>query len=159
GDRTQEQVGADLDRLGYRVRAFRYEPKPDGVHLRLEVELVRVVRNVVVYGNWPYFEDEIVRHLTLRSGMPLPADDEVQARLAEEAEHVRQFLERDGYFGSRVTIVALRAFDGLHRRHDEWADLKVQIQLGKWYPVGAVKGEGNHAISNEDLYDIFHHRF
>ena len=98
----QEQLFADLDRLGYRARKFQARPAPDGLHIHLEVEPVRVVRHVIIRGAWPYFEDEIVRHLTLRSGLPLPPDDELRARLDEEAAHVVQFLERDGYFGSKV---------------------------------------------------------
>jgi outer membrane protein assembly complex protein YaeT len=158
GDRTQEQVGADLDRLGYRLRTFRFEQKPDGIHLKLEIEPVRIVRNVIISGNWPYFDDEIIRHLTLRSGLPLPPDDELRAQLDEEAAHIRQFLERDGYFGSTVNISAHQAYDLLRRPHNEWVDLKVEIHLGKWYSVGAVHPSGNVAISKDELYDVFHHR-
>ena len=51
-------------------------------------ELNDLVRNVVVKHNWPLFDDEIVRHLSLRTGQPLPADTELRARLEEEAEAV-----------------------------------------------------------------------
>jgi translocation and assembly module TamA len=159
GEGAEEQVGADLDRLGYRLRGFHPDfTHSDGVHLSIEVEPVRVVRHLVVTGGWPYFEDEIIRHLTLRPGAPLPPDDELAARLEEEAAHVRQFLERDGYFGSTVTISPHRPYKVIGKPPDEWVDLEVKIKLGKWYPVGAVKAEGNHAISNEELYDVFHHR-
>ncbi len=159
GVSTEEQVNADLDRLGYRTRGFQGELAADGYHVHLSVEPVRVVRHVLVSGAWPYFEDEILRHLTLRSGLPLPPDDELAARLVEEAAHVRQFLERDGYFESVVNITPHRPYrlPGTHPP-EEWVDLKVAIKLGKWYPIGAVHGVGNRAISNDELYDIFHHR-
>src|SRR4051812_25767637 len=102
---TQEQVAGDFERLGYRLRQFKYISRPDGMHFYIEVEPMRVVRHVVIRGNSPfYFDDEILRHLTLRSGAPLPADEELRARLDDEAAHVRQFLERDGNFGSTVVI-------------------------------------------------------
>jgi outer membrane protein assembly complex protein YaeT len=154
----QEQVAGDLERLGYRLRKFHQEVKADGLHFQIDVEPMRVVRNVIVKGNSVYyFDDEIIRHLTLRNGSPLPPDDELRARLDEEAAHVRQFLERDGNFGSTVVITPHVGRDALFRKRAEWVDLEVKIHRGEWYPVGRVRGEGNKDISNEELYDVFHH--
>jgi outer membrane protein assembly complex protein YaeT len=157
---SQDQVAGDFERLGYRVRSFKYTQGPDGMHFQIDVEPVRTVRHVVIKGNsLIYFDDEIIRHLTLRTGSPLPPDAELRARLDEEAEHVRQFLERDGNFGSTVVITPHVGRDGLYRKRPDWVDLEVRIHLGDWFPVGKVHGEGNHAISNEQLYDLFHHRW
>jgi outer membrane protein assembly complex protein YaeT len=154
----QDQVAGDFDRLGYRLRSFKYTTKSDGLHLQIEVEPVRVVRHVVIKGNSPYyFDDEIIRHLTLRTGTPLVPDAELRARLDEEAAHVQEFLERDGNFGSTVVITPHVGLDALRRQRPEWVDLEVRVHLGTSYGVGKVRGEGNRALSNDQLYDLFHH--
>ncbi|HWE31208.1 MAG TPA: hypothetical protein VHB97_24545, partial [Polyangia bacterium] len=99
GQEDQTRLDAELKALGYRQLVTQIEPLGAGlVRLHLTIEPVRVVRNVVVRHNWPLFDDEIVRHLSLRTGQPLPADTELRERLEEEAEVVRKYLFNEGYF-------------------------------------------------------------
>ena len=93
GQEDQTRLDAELRALGYRQLATQVEPLTAGlVRLHLTIEPMRVVRNIIVKHNWPLFDDEIVRHLSLRTGQLLPADTELRARLADEAEAVRKYL-------------------------------------------------------------------
>jgi outer membrane protein assembly complex protein YaeT len=144
---AEQRVAADLARLGYRSHGITFRQGT----LHLSIEPVRVVRHLIIRGNFPLFEDEVLRHLEYRTGSPLPPDTELRAALDVEEQHLREFLERDGYFGGSVKITPLK---GPTR---EQIDLKVELDLGRWYPLGAVRGEGNTAISNDELFDIFKH--
>lgn len=164
GRDEQNRVDAAIRALGY--RQLRTEIRPAGpgrIWLRLALEPVRVVRNLVVTGNWPLFDDEIVRHLTLRTGQPLPADAELRARLDEEAEAVRKFLFNEGYFEASVVVEPHVAMVGTPRvPRPQWIDLLVRVQLGSSYKLGAIEATYDHPdgaehISEQRLYDLFHH--
>ena len=69
GQEDQTRLDAELKALGYRQLATEIEPLGGGlVRLHLTLEPVRIVRNVIVKHNWPLFDDEIIRHLSLRTG-------------------------------------------------------------------------------------------
>jgi outer membrane protein assembly complex protein YaeT len=166
GQADQNRVDADLKALGYRQVRTEIEPLGVGlVRLHLTLEPIRVVRNVVVKGNWPLFDDEIVRHLSLRTGQPLPADTELRGRLEEEAAAVKKYLFNEGYFEARVVVephVALVGTPGLRRPRPHWIDLVVRVDLGPSYKLGDVvptydHEDGEHHMPKEQLYDIFHH--
>ena len=70
----------------------------------------------------------------------------MQRFLDDEALRLRSYLERDGYFGGSVTIIPRQG----PRPH--WVDLDVRLRLGRWYRLGGVKAEGNHAISDDELF-------
>src|SRR5262249_28043824 len=73
GSADQERVGELLTKLGYRLLDDRISNVGGGrVHLRLVLEPIRIVRNLIVRHNWPLFDDEIVRHLSVRTGQQLP---------------------------------------------------------------------------------------
>jgi outer membrane protein insertion porin family len=151
-EHLQQRISDDLSKyLGYHLIEARLDPGRQGLVLRLKVEPMRVVRNIWVHGNWPLFNDEIIRHLTVRSGSRLRPDEELQAFLDDEAARVRSFLDKDGYFGSQVKIVPHRG------PRDEWIDLDVQIELGEWFKLGTIDAEGNTAISRQELFDAFEH--
>lgn len=164
GRTEQSRVGKALRALGYRQLGSELRAAGDGrVWIKLTLEPVRVVRNVVVQGNWPLFDDEIVRHLTLRTGQPLPADAELRARLDDEAEAVRKFLFNEGYFEASVTVEPHVAMVGTPRRvRPQWVDLLVRVQLGSSYKLGSIAVTYDHPdgashISEQQLYDLFHH--
>ncbi|HZS38830.1 MAG TPA: POTRA domain-containing protein, partial [Polyangia bacterium] len=146
----QQRVTGDLTALGYRLVSL--ETGDRGVHWKLVVEPVRVVRNITVRGNWPLFDDEVLRHLTVRSGDALKADDELQEFLDHEAASIKKFLERDGYFGGEVKIIPRQP---RKEKHPEWVDLDIRISLGDWYKLGALKAEGNHAVTEAELFNVF----
>jgi outer membrane protein insertion porin family len=145
----QNRVRDHLERmLGYRILDERLTP--DGRYT-LRVEPVTVVRNVVVHGNFPLFEDEILRHLRVRTGLPLPPESERPAFLAEEADHLRRFLTRDGYFDAKVRIEEEKT----ERR--DWLNLVVHLDLGKYYRLGALRVDGGKAVSSSELFRLFDH--
>lgn len=164
GQEDQTRLDAELKALGYRQLQTQIEPLGGGlVRLHLTVEPVRVVRNVIVKHNWPLFDDEIVRHLSLRTGQPLPADSELRARLEDEAETVRKFLFNEGYFDASVVVEPHVAMVGIpsHPR-PQWVDLVVRVNLGPSYKLEAVVPQYDHEdgdkhLPKSQLYDIFHH--
>lgn len=164
GEEDQTRLDAELKALGYRQTATRIEPLGGGlVRLHLTIEPVRVVRNVVVRHNWPLFDDEIVRHLSLRTGQALPADSELRARLENEAEAVRKYLFNEGYFEASATVephIAVVGLPGVAR--PQWIDLVVTVNLGHSYKLDSVVPSYDHADGDKhlpasQLYDIFHH--
>ncbi len=148
-EHRQDEVFADLEKLGYRRIDFQTTPTPEGIDVKLRIEPMRVVRTITVHGNWPLFDDEVLRHLSVRSGDKLPRDDELAQFLLDEADRVRQFLERDGYFGGEVKILPRRG------PREDWVDLDVRIKLGDWYRITQVVPTGNHAIKESELFNIF----
>jgi outer membrane protein assembly complex protein YaeT len=164
GQEDQNRLDAELKALGYRQLMTQLEPLGGGlVRLHLRIEPVRIVRNVIVKGNWPLFDDEIVRHLSLRTGQPLPADTELRARLADEAEAVRKYLFNEGYFDASATVEPHVAMVGLPRTpRPQWVDLVVRVNLGPSYKLESVEPTYDHAdgekhMPRSQLYDIFHH--
>src|SRR5581483_3156823 len=148
----QDRLSHDLnDQLGYRISGLEREDLPDGIKLKITVEPVRVVRNILVHGNFPLFDDDILRHLSVRSGAHLKPDAELADFLQDEAERVRKFLEFDGYFDSKVKIIPRQG------PRNDWVDLDVNIQLGEWFKLGAVVPEGNTAISAQELLETYDH--
>lgn len=145
------RIAEDLRTLGYRIVRETQDPGPRGVRLHLELKPQRVVRKIVVHGNWPLFDDEILRHLTVQSGSKLAADEELEKSLADEAARVERFLERDGYFGGSVKIVPRRG------GRPDWVDLDVNLSLGDWYKLQSVFAVGNKVISDLELMDLFDH--
>ncbi|MGZ3442321.1 MAG: POTRA domain-containing protein, partial [Polyangia bacterium] len=166
GQEDQTRLDAELKALGYRQLTTQIEPLGGGlVRLHLTIEPVRIVRNVVVKRNWPLFDDEIVRHLSLRTGQPLPADAELRERLEEEAEAVRKYLFNEGYFEASAVLephVAMVGLPGARRPRAQWIDLVVRVNLGPSYQLDKVlptydHDDGDRHLSETQLYDIFHH--
>ena len=164
GQGDQNRVDADLRGLGYRQVRTEIEPVGPGlVKLHLTLEPERIVRNIVVRGNWPLFDDEIIRHLTLRTGQRLDADAELRERLAEEADNVRKYLFNEGYFEATATVEPHVAMVGVRPRpRAEWVDLVVRVSLGSSYKLGGVDATYDHDdgakhLPNETLYDLFRH--
>ena len=164
GQEDQTRLDAELRALGYRQLATEIEPLGAGlVRVHLTIEPVRIVRNVVVKHNWPLFDDEIVRHLSLRTGQTLPADSELRARLEDEAEAVRKYLFNEGYFEASATVEPHVAMVGFPRHpRPQWIDLVVRVDLGHSYKLDAVVPKYDHPdgaahLPPSQLYDIFHH--
>ncbi|HEY1584355.1 MAG TPA: POTRA domain-containing protein, partial [Polyangia bacterium] len=164
GQEDQTRLDAELKALGYRQTATQIEPLGGGlVRLHLTIEPVRIVRNVVVKHNWPLFDDEIVRHLSLRTGQPLPADTELRQRLEQEAEAVRKYLFNEGYFEASASVEPHIAMVGLPSQpRAQWIDLVVSVNLGPSYKLDGVDPvydheDGEKHLSRTQLYEIFHH--
>jgi len=164
GQEDQTRLDAELKALGYRQLATQIEPLGGGlVRLHLKIEPVRIVRNVVVKRNWPLFDDEIIRHLSLRTGQPLPADTELRPRLEEEAEAVRKYLFNEGYFEATATVephIAMVGFPSQPRA--QWIDLVVRVNLGPSYKLESVEPtydheDGEKHLPRSQLFDIFRH--
>ncbi len=153
------RVRDQLKQIGYLVRRSDFVETPSGVAVQIEVEPLRLVRHVDVHGNWPLFEEEIRRRLTLRPGSSLPPEAETLALLEAEAKRVREFLYREGRFWSDAEVKLKPA------GRPEWVDLDVQVKLGRYVRLGKVDpiyvdedlriGHREPALSRESLTSHF----
>ena len=141
-----------LERLGYTLSG---PPELVGSVLRLHIRPLKIVRTVRVKGNFPLFDDEILRHVAFTSGTQLPPDELLETFLHEEAQRVGEFLGHEGYFGNTVTIE--RKSGG---KADHEIDLIIRVDLGGWakpFKLDAVRPQGNRAITDHELLDLFSH--
>jgi outer membrane protein insertion porin family len=147
----QRRLTDDLQSLGYRILEQRLYPGPSGLGLRLKLEPVRVVRQITISGNWPLFDDDVLRNLRLHSGSELVADDELREFLDEEEARIVAYLAREGYFGGEAHIIPRKG------PVEHWIDLDIRINKGEWLRLGTVLPEGNRAIHTDELFSIFDH--
>ena len=148
----QQRIGDDLDKqLGYHLVRVLIDEGKQGIKLRLQVVPARVVRIIRVHGNWPLFDDEVIRHLTVRSGTRLVADEVLAQFLLDEGKRVHDFLTRDGYFNNKVTVIPRKG------PREEWVDIDVDIELNGWYKLAAVQVDGNTAVTSQEVFDSFEH--
>ena len=146
-ERGTSQFAEDLRHYGYRV--LRADLEGNG-HFVVEVAPMQTLRKIVVRGNFPLPDDDILRRLPrLRSGLWV-SEAELTSLFEKEAADLAAYLEHDGFFGSRVSI-AVRG------RAPEYIDLDVYIKLGNWYRLGSILPDGNHALTNPNLNDTFSH--
>ncbi len=142
-----------LERLGYTLDG---PPTVEGTVLKLRIRPLKIVRTLRVKGNFPLFDDEILRHVTFTSGTQLPPDELIESFMLEESQRVGEFLGREGYFGNKVTIER-KARTGAHQHE---IDVTIRVDLGGWarpYKLDAVRPAGNHAITDRELLDLFSH--
>ena len=145
---TRDRIRALLRQLGYRIVELSLDAQR---RLRIKVELIRVVWVVQVRGNFPYFNDEILRHLSLRQGSEIDDEAALPQRLAEEAKNIERFLDRDGYFGSKVTV------DVQPTQTPGRIDLMVRVKLGTWFRLGSVEVRGASMLKPGEFFDSFDH--
>jgi outer membrane protein insertion porin family len=138
-----------LSQAGYEVQC-----EVRGTVLHIELKPLLVIRNVLVHGNFPLFDDEILRHLSVATGSRLDPKKNLDQFLDEEGARITSFLSREGYFGGSARVLAKRG------PRPEWIDLDVHVDLGGWfrpYRLGSVLLEGKHPISEQELFDLFSH--
>ncbi|PIE65549.1 MAG: outer membrane protein assembly factor BamA [Deltaproteobacteria bacterium] len=119
-----------LDELGYCVTKVARGAGRLTIHL----DRYAVVHKVYVRGNWPLFEEQVLRRLRFRPGqrIPQPGKDR-DAAVEREKRRVLRYLGREGYPRGRVTI--------RFERPDSAGRVKVRVRLykGSSYKVGEVR--------------------
>jgi outer membrane protein assembly complex protein YaeT len=140
-----------FDAVGYRATVTT-RPGAGGVIVVATLLPYERLRYVFVSGNRRIQQDEIQRRITLRAGQPFPpAGPERGAMLERERLLVIDFLRSRGYFEANVGLDTRPGSD------PGSLDLYVTVQLGPAYPLGPITFTGNHAISTEDLDQMFRH--
>lgn len=119
-----------LDELGYCVDKLERDTR----QIALTLGRYAVVRKVYLRGNWPLFEEQVLRRLRFRPGqrVPQPGKDR-QAAVEREKQRVLRYLGREGYPRGRVTI--------RFGQPDKAGRVKVWVRLykGSSYKVGEVR--------------------
>ncbi|HEY3357596.1 MAG TPA: outer membrane protein assembly factor BamA [Polyangia bacterium] len=140
-----------LRRLSYRADVAAV-PVPGGVAIRIQVEPRHMVRKIFVVGNWPLFEEEILRLVRFRASQPMPEGCALDEEIDVATRRITEFLARQGYFDGGVKILAWQS-SGRYQ-----VDLLIQLKLGRRYGVDGVAVEGNTALRPPDITRLFHHR-
>ena len=156
-DDLHERVAQALASLGYLVRAITPSPVAGGFAISVQIDPARQVRHVYVRGNWPVlraiFDEDVLRRMTLRPGARLPVAEDTQRLLDDEAQRIREYLWREGFFDADAVVVVKDA------GRPEWVDLEVLMHLGAWFDLGHVQATGVHAMSEDDLAANFRPRW
>ncbi len=125
----EERLQRHLDALGYRkVKATRAA----GV-LTLELKPYRVIRKIYIKGNWPIFEEEILRQLRFRPGQRLLEGKELERAIERQETRLKRFLSREGYFEGHLQIWIEETGE------PHVVNLQVRVLKGRQYKVGKVE--------------------
>ncbi len=151
-----ERVIRLLDALGYKVQL-----QLRGTQTVLVLTPYPVIRKIYMKGNWPLFEEEVLRRIRFRPGQRLPEGAELAQSIARQEERMRQYLSREGYFdGSmKIKITPTSVPEQVH--------MEIELNKGRRYKVGAVHvrrggwsaavAEQRQAISDEEIGKLFKH--
>ncbi|MCC6749494.1 MAG: BamA/TamA family outer membrane protein [Deltaproteobacteria bacterium] len=129
-----------LDELGYRVAVDRR-----GGRTVFRVAPYTLIRRIYVKGNWPLFEEEIVRRLGFRPGQRLPEGRALAHSIALQRDRLKKYLEREGYFDGDLHI-RVTPPDAQHH-----VNVYVRVNKGRGYKLGGVEvehvGPGGRALT------------
>ena len=151
GDRAAlaARIEEALERLTYVRRALDIAEIPGGLDVHLEIEPAQLVRHVKIYGNWPIFDEDIKRRMSLRPGTRLPPEPERTQLLEQEAERIREFLFREGYFAAEVRLGAQPT------AQPEWMSLRVDVSRGPWFHLREATVDGASAFTPREFLSRF----
>ncbi len=142
---SAERLDALFGLLGYEHKLVT-QNGPAGVAVTLTLVPTQFVRIVRVFGNWPLFEDEIKRRLSLRGGLRLPPPGRQRDdAFAQETARITSYLRGEGFFEATARL-EVRPLD-----HPGQVKLIVTVQLGRTYRYGKVHIEGNKALDDETI--------
>jgi len=130
--KNRARVTDYLDALGYRILRLKCR----GPQVVLDLRPWRVIRKIYVKGNWPLFEEEILRRLRFRPGQRLPEGEAFEQAKARQEERMKRYLSKEGYFAGSLVIHPPRPTDVPTR-----VNLDVRVIKGKRYGVGEVIAE------------------
>jgi outer membrane protein insertion porin family len=130
--KSRKRVTEYLEALGYRVLRLKCR----GAQVVLDLRPWRVIRKIYIKGNWPLFEEEILRRLRFRPGQRLPEGEAFEQAKARQEERMKRYLSREGYFAGNLVIHSPRPTDVPTQ-----VNLDVRVIKGKRYGVGEVIAE------------------
>jgi outer membrane protein insertion porin family len=150
-----------LDQLGYRAEltvaptaaATAAPPRP--ATLRIQLTPIPTVRHLSVKGNWPMWEEEILRRIRFRPGtrIEFPIDSpELRKLLDDEGAKLADYLHRQGYLFARAHIAAEAAHS------PDTIDLTVRLAKGHRFTVGDVVITGNASLPRGKLVPLLQQR-
>ncbi|MBK8482262.1 MAG: BamA/TamA family outer membrane protein [Proteobacteria bacterium] len=117
------------EHLGYCVVQVRAA----GERIVVELRRRQTLRRIRLRGNWPLFEQELLRRLGFRPGQALPEGPALAAAMARQKARLTGFLARRGYFDGRVDLTLSRPDE------QQRVDLDVRLHKGRTYRVGSVE--------------------
>lgn len=105
---------------------------PEGMALHFHFTEARLIGEINIHGNYPFIENRIRRHLTIRPGDPFD-----RAAIEAQITRLKNFYDREGYHDTTITAT------------EEWqpygSEMRVDfhIRKGTTYTIGTVTVRGN----------------
>lgn len=148
--------------LGYHLAGITVKLVDGGTVAELEIEPLTLVRHIAVdvedqapLLEWreilsTVFEADILRRMRLRPGAALSSNPAAcQLQLKREEERIRSYLQREGFPGALVRILAQDRRDACKaasdRKHGP-VRLVVHVRKGQPYRIGDIDVEGAQAV-------------
>lgn len=155
----RERITNYLDDLGYRVERVACV----GGRVVIRVRPHRVIRKIYIKGNWPLFEEEILRRLRFRPGQRLPGGEQLARAIARQEQRMKRYLSKEGYFDGSLSI-KITPTSTPHQ-----VNLQVRVLKGKRYKVGEIVTtrpardrsrvrQAGLAVPRDEIEKMFRHR-
>jgi outer membrane protein assembly factor BamA len=153
--------------LGYHLAGITVKLVDGGALAELEIEPLTLVRHIdvevenqaplfeLIRFEWrellsTVFEADILRRMRLRSGSALSSNPTAcQLQLKREEERIRSYLQREGFPGALVRILAQNRRDACKAASDGKhgpVHLVVHVRKGQPYRIGEIDVEGAQAV-------------
>ncbi len=78
-----------------------------------------------------------------------------EARFEEDAEHITEHYQNNGYIDARVGQPDLKVLEDSADKKTRWMQLRIPVSEGERYKVGDVSFDGNKVIRSEALRMLF----
>ncbi|MBI5480682.1 MAG: outer membrane protein assembly factor BamA [Deltaproteobacteria bacterium] len=140
-----------LSRLSYRAKVTT-SPSAGGVEVTIQVRPKRLIRKVYIAGNWPLFEEEILRLVRFRPSQAVPLRCALAEEVAASTRRIKEFLARQGYFDGSVIFILAES------KQKYEVNVHLHLKLGRRYKVDGIRVDGNVALRKPDIERLFHHR-
>ena len=131
------QASIEALKLSRRFSAIHVDSvsEPEGEKLIFTLTPYRTIFKIDIQGEYPLFEQDILKLMTLYPGNPYTPE-----QLAAQTEAVVQRYKRAGYIDPKVSINEQR------ESGDEKAVVLVNIDKGPHYVLGTLTFQGNHNV-------------
>lgn len=140
---TEERYRLSMEALQLSRRfeevAARVEPRGDGVAVTLLLKPCLVIQDIVIQGEYPLFESDILKAMSVYVG-----DSLLPGTLAEQERLLRDLYQREGYLDPRVSVRQTEASPGT-------AILQVSISPGDYLTLKSLEIRGNEAITEAEI--------
>lgn len=105
-----------------------------------------ILRDISITGNYPFLSREIRKNILVQPGAVYS-----QSFLQGSEKNIIQFLEKEGFYNSKVKIT-----HEIHKKSNK-VDLKVRIDKGHTYRLKDVNIEGNTVLSDNRIKNKLKH--
>lgn len=103
-----------------------------------------LIEEIALSGTFPFLDRQVRRHISLRPGDPFDP-----ATLAEQVTRMKEFYEREGYFGTEITTTTR------WRPYTQGVIVTFAIRRSHGLRWGKIQLEGNSLIPPGRIHSVF----